>query len=215
MNLIEKQILFQARHLLANAHKHEPHITADLQKIASELSAEMVGLENKFKTLDSLIKKISKFFGQTFEYLLLQGFTTENAFEESFSQAVGKSNDVLRYTYVFPTDSYIFGYKKSLAKLKEFGYEVLEDNIWNAWKNIGTIFDKGYRGINITVISSRKQKFELQFHTEESFQLKTKTHNFYKERSLTEASEERKAEIARTMLELAQAVSVPQGVKKL
>ncbi len=98
MNLIEKQAKSYARQLLAEARTHEPNITADLQKIAVELSAEIAGLENKFKTLDSLTKKISKFFGKTFEYLLMQGFTTENALDESLSQAVGKSNDILRYT---------------------------------------------------------------------------------------------------------------------
>jgi hypothetical protein len=77
------------------------------------------------------------------------------------------------------------------------------------------MFDKGYRGINAVIISSRKQKFELQFHTEESFQLKMKTHNLYKERILTEISEERKAEISKIMLESAKEVFVPQGVKKL
>lgn len=215
MNLIEKQILSQARHLLAKAHKHEPKITADLQIIASELSAEIAGLENKFKTIESLTEKIIKLFSQSFSYFLLQGYTTESALEESFSRTLDKSNDILRYTFIFPNESYIFGYKISLTKLGEFGYKVPKDKIWNAWKNIGTIFDKGYRGINITIISSEKQKFELQFHTEESFHLKTRTHKLYKERSLAKTSDERKSEITRILLELAKDIPMPQGVKKL
>ena len=163
MNLIEKQAKFHARHLLADARGHEPKITADLQKIASELSAEMVGLENKFKTIESLTEKIIKLFSQSFSYFLLQGYTTENAFEEAFSRTLNKSNDILRYTFIFPNESYIFSYKLSLTKLENFGYKVPQDKIWNAWKNIGTIFDKGYRGINITIISSEKQNSSYNF----------------------------------------------------
>lgn len=47
-----------AHQLLAQAIANEPNTTADLQTIAPEVSAEIVGLENKFKTEMSLIRKL-------------------------------------------------------------------------------------------------------------------------------------------------------------
>jgi hypothetical protein len=64
MNSLEKKIASKAelyaRELLANARQNESVITADLQRIASAVSAEMVGLEHKFKTEESLIRKIAE-----------------------------------------------------------------------------------------------------------------------------------------------------------
>ncbi len=47
-----------AQKLFAEAVENEPPITVDLQKIASEISVKMVGLENKFKSEESLIRKL-------------------------------------------------------------------------------------------------------------------------------------------------------------
>ncbi len=102
-----------------------------------------------------------------------------------------------------------------MEKLKQTGYEVPENKIWNAWKNIGTLFDKGYRGINMTIISSRKQIFELQFHTRASYELKTETHFFYEESRQNRTSLKRKIEIAEIVIGLAEKVKIPKGIKKL
>ena len=201
--------------MLADANGHEPKITADLQTIAFELSAEMADLEHKFKTVESLAEKMTNKTIIGIKRFLAQGFTENEAIEESLKIQFETVNDVLRYTFVFPIEKYIFGYRQTINLLKILGYEFIENEVWNAWKNIGTIFDKGYRGINTTIISSQKQKFELQFHTEESFQLKTKTHKLYKASRWRKASRNRRAEVAKIMIELAKDVTVPQGVKKL
>jgi hypothetical protein len=121
----------------------------------------------------------------------------------------------LRYTFIFSEEKYVFGVKFSLQKLKQNNFTVPENKIWNAWKNIETVFDKGYRGINITVFSSHEQIFELQFHTKASYKLKTNTHLLYEELRLIKTSHKRKNVIVQELLKLAQAVSIPKGVKKL
>ncbi len=85
----------------------------------------------------------------------------------------------------------------------------------NAWKNIGTKYDKGYRGINVTIISSQEQIFELQFYTKESFHLKMEMHELYKEAGLATISDERKKEIIQIMVEAIKNISIPKGVVKL
>ena len=50
-----------ARQLFAEASENELEITNDVGEIASVLKAEIVGLENKFKTENSLARKLSDY----------------------------------------------------------------------------------------------------------------------------------------------------------
>ncbi len=188
---------FLAQKLLAEAEENEPRITAELQNVAQKVSAEMVGLENKFKTEDSLIRKLIDAVNGNFEKLPRK------------AQII---NDVLRYTFVLPIDFYAERFHKTIERLTELGYQIPKNRIWNAWQTIGERFDKGYRGINITVISSQKQKFELQFHTEESFRLKTETHFLYEELRQKRISEERETELIEERRKAAKSLERPQGV---
>ena len=74
MNPLEKMILakatLHAQNLLKIASENEPEITAILAEIAPKVSAEMVGLEYKFKAEKSLAKKISEKIATDMEDLL-------------------------------------------------------------------------------------------------------------------------------------------------
>ena len=191
-----------AQELLAQAAGNEPRITADLQMIAAEVSAEMIE-ENKFKTQASLIRKL----------LLLAGKDlTDKSFDQKLRKFARLNNDSLRYTFIFSIENYWKGFQNALEKLRQNGFVVPPNRIWNAWENVGTPRDTGYRGINITIISSQKQRFELQFHTEESFRMKTETHRFYEELRNIKTSDERRKEIIKEMLELAKKITRPEGI---
>ncbi len=219
MNPLEKTILekatLHAQNLLKIACENEPEITAILAEIAPKVSAEMAGLEHKFKTEDSLTRKISDESAKSAKSLIDFGYSIDEAIEKSTKRQAERNNDALRYTFLFPLEKYIFGFRQSLQKLKQNGFKVPENRIWNAWKNIGTTFDKGYRGINITIISSQGQVFELQFHTRESYELKTETHALYEESRQNKTSLARKIEIAEIIIGLAEKVKTPRGVRKL
>ncbi|HMS38661.1 MAG TPA: hypothetical protein PKE69_00305 [Pyrinomonadaceae bacterium] len=219
MNLAEIEIRNKsaehARALLERARAFEPEITADLQRIAAEFGAEMVGLNHKFKTEESLTRKLIKESIASFKSLADLGYLYDEAVGKATKRQAERNNDALRYMFLFPFEKYVFGFKQTLEKLKQSGYKIPENKIWNAWKNIGTNFDKGYRGINVTVFSSRNQIFELQFHTRESHKLKTETHFLYDESRQSGTLLERKIEISEIVIELAQKVKVPKGVKKL
>lgn len=186
-----------AQALLAEAKKHEPNITKDLRIIASAKDAKMVSLEERFKSPESLSRKL---------------LDTATAFNIPINKIASKNNDTLRYTFVLGTEKYAIGFAEILSELKQKGYEVPKQKIWNAWKQADTDNDKGYRGINITVISSQKQKFELQFHTVESFRLKTKTHGLYEEARSLSVSKQRKSEIKKEQIRLAKKVKRPKGI---
>ncbi len=196
LDIINEARRFAVR-LLTRAEDNEPKITADLQNIGREISAEIVGLNNKLKTEVSLIQKLIESVGGDLQ---------------RFQQKSENINDVLRYTFVLSVDTYSKGFRQTIELLRQLSYKVPENRIWNAWENIGTQFDKGYRGINITIISSQRQKFELQFHTEASFELKTETHHFYKEMRSKNISAKRETELTAIMLELAAKIERLDGV---
>ncbi len=219
MNPLENEILekanFHAQNLLEIAYRNEPEITVILAEIAQMVSAEIVGLEHRFKTEESLTRKIAETSVKNVRKLLESDYFSVDTVEQIIETRAKHLNDALRYTFVFTDEKYIFGFKSSLQKLKQVDFIVPKNKIWNAWKNIGTLFDKGYRGINTTVFSSQGQVFELQFHTRASFELKTETHFLYEELRLLGTSNKRKDEIVQKLIEMAQTVKIPKGVKKL
>ncbi len=186
-----------AQKLLNEAKISEPQITEDLLTIAKSIEAEMVGLENKFKSLESLERK------------LRDESIKRNVQIEKIAK---RNNDTLRYTFVFDEGKYAEGFAETIAELKNFGYFIPEKRIWNAWELEGLEIDKGYRGINATIISSQKQPFELQFHTKASFRLKTETHVLYEETRNPNTSLERNAEIVEIILPLASKIKRPRGI---
>ncbi len=184
-----------AKQLLDEAQKNEPAITKDLKSIAALNNSELTGLENKFKDENSLTDKLCN-----------------NAIKlnSSITAEAKRNNDTLRYTMIFSPDDYRNGYSQVLNELESRGYKLRK--IWNAWATAETVYDSGYRGINVTVISSQKQKFELQFHTVASFRVKTETHNLYEEKRDPKTSLNKRLELNETMKTIAQKIERPKGV---
>jgi hypothetical protein len=184
-----------AEQLLAEAKKHEPQITKDIQEVAKLQSVEIVGLENKFKSELSLVRKLR-------DNSTIKGIPIE--------KIARKNNDTLRYTLLFSTDNYAKNYKFVLDYLAGKGYETRK--LWNAWNMQGKSNDTGYRGLNATIISSQRQIFELQFHTAESFRLKTDMHSSYEEKRNPKTSKKRMTEIMETTKEFASEIIRPKGI---
>lgn len=184
-----------ARQLLAEASDNEPEITNDVEEIAKILKVEMVGLEDKFKSEISLARKLTDYS------------VTGNI---SLEKVALRINDALRYTFLFSLENYGQDFTSVLNQLRKKGYRI--QRVWNAWQNEGKSKDTGYRGINATIISSKSQKFELQFHTAESFRLKTETHGLYEERRNPNIRKKRDAEIQQIMKELAAKIERPKGI---
>lgn len=190
------QVSELAKDLLNKAKSNEPAITQFLKSIATDNNAKLAGLENKFKTLKSLTRKLMD--------------SVETRENQSLERQSKKIDDSLRYTIILQPDEYKTGYQSILSLIE--GKEFRIQNIWNAWGMERTTDDTGYRGINVTIISSQNQKFELQFHTEESFRLKTETHNFYEERRNPKISRKRFAELIKIGKENAATVKLPKGM---
>ena len=185
-----------AQQLLAEARKNEPLITKNLKSIASSNGAKLVGLKDKFKTEQSLTRKLSD--------------SIETREPLSLERQAKKIDDALRYTMILLDDNYQKGYQSILSKLEGEEFKVV--NIWNAWDMEDKHTDTGYRGINVTIISSQNQQFELQFHTEKSFRVKTETHNLYEERRNPQITEKRFVELKKIGTENAKKITRPRGI---
>lgn len=192
---IKPKSLKLARKLLAEAVKNEPQITKDIEEIATVLKAEIVGLEDKFKTENSLARKLSDYSAE--KNLPLKIIAT-------------RTNDVLRYTYLLSQNRYAQGLNSVQNHFQKKGYKI--GKIFNGWLLEGTIRDIGYRGINLTISSSQEQKFELQLHTKASFKLKTETHGLYEEFRSLNTSKQMKSEIIEKMIERTKMLKRPIGI---
>ncbi len=126
---IEKKATQSAKGLLEQAGENEPEITKDLQKIASEVSAEIVGLEHKFKSEESLTEKLADKIGANLPNLLIAGFSEDEAIKEAINLRAKQNNDALRYTFLLSAEEYIFAFKKTLNSLAKLNYKIPERRI--------------------------------------------------------------------------------------
>ncbi|MCH0540238.1 hypothetical protein I3F58_11780 [Streptomyces sp. MUM 203J] len=89
-------------------------------------------------------------------------------------RVLGRINDLNRYTLTFEPGNYTQATQETYARLKDLGYEPMPGTEKNTWQ------DPVYQGINTTWQHQESgQKFELQFHTPDSFQVKTDNHELY------------------------------------
>ena len=150
----------QAQQLITVAAKAESAATASLTSLADTTGGEIVGLEYRLKSEESLTRKI---------------FDIADASGEDPAEVSKDMKDVLRYTTVFEPDKYVEGVKATVAQLLATGHT--KKKFKNTWGN-----KTGYLGINAVFVTPEGAMFELQFHTPTSFHAKDEgTHDLYEE----------------------------------
>lgn len=163
-----------ANQVYAKAVAAEPVITKQMQDLAAANGAKMIGLDNRLKTVESLERKI--------------GDKARDEFGGDYEAAAADIGDSVRYTMELDPNNYGGGIKNTIDVLNEQGYQARVKNYWQE----GNI----YKGVNATITSPDGQKFELQFHTRDSFDLKeTFQTELYKEHRLFTTSAARKFEL--------------------
>ena len=148
--------------------------------------ANLIGLKKKIKSPESTLKKLRR-----------------------SGKGVSELFDIVRYTHIGDAENLVSEARKILAELKEEGHKVFRlQNSWN-------VPDNPYKGINVKMVSPDGQHYEIQFHTEESFDMKENTlHRIYEEaREMEEGSPQRR-ELEEKMLELSRSLTVPKGVEE-
>nr|DAT68722.1 MAG TPA: minor capsid protein [Bacteriophage sp.] len=190
---VQTEIAAEADGLLEWAAAIEPVITGDLQRMAAAVQARMAGLDYRFKGRESLIRKIES---KTWRR------------DVTPARAAANITDVLRYTVLLDSESFVSQYWQLQEQLAASGYQT--NKVSNTWRKNAV-----YKGINTTIIKNG-QVFELQFHTEQSFNLKNnELHKLYEEAREISTSTERRAELQRQMVELSRQIPTPPGISTI
>jgi len=143
--------------LFAGAKGAEPGLTAAMKDVTAGLDgAHLEGLDFRLKTPESLLRKVATAVEQ----------------HGDLGRALTESKDTVRYTVSSTPSTYTGDVRAVVSDLQGRGYEPVK------WKN--TWGNDGYQGINsFWRDPASGTRFEVQFHTPESFDLKMSTHDLY------------------------------------
>ena len=187
----EAKAKFYSEQLLSKISKVEPKITSDMKRIAGK--NKLAGLEFRKKTVESLSRKI------------ISDSQVENI---SLAKATSKINDALRYTTIFDPDTFTKEYLEMKQKLIAEGYQVVK--VKNTW-----LIDGPYKGVN-TVIEKDNIIFEMQYHTQESFDLKNgPLHELYEKYRDTSTSDRERMKLFKEMLDLSNELEIPKNIERV
>ena len=181
---------YQAMGFYDKAIGSELEITRQVTEVASELKVVPAGLEFRIKGKDSYLRKVRadyKAVGNSFEI-----------------------NDILRYTYVASPEVLADKTNESIELYANNGYNTVKvKNSWLDNKN-------PYKGINTVIASPGGQKFELQYHTQESFDLKNgPLHELYEKARVLDIDSEEAIDLQEQMAALSRKLSRPPRIEEV
>lgn len=176
--------------------RKEPEITSDLIKISSDTGVKMTGLEYRIKTKDSFLRKVKKESGHSLDPQIIK-------------DTISSTNDVIRYTYQDQALTLVSSYKEITRALEAKGYEATV--VKNFWINKGN----PYNGINCTFKTPDGQKFEIQFHTPESYQIKDRTHKDYEKWRVLNANSPEAVALRKKMTEQSRGMEIPAYIEEV
>ena len=152
------------------------NIRAQVAKVEPVVTNDLIELENTKVSLidgDTKLKEVDRIKSKIIENM------SDN---KSLNDSVEKIHDALRYTYVTDNENYVVETKRIMEELSSKGYKLEESGLSNCWDGK----NQNYKGINAKyykMINGEKVKFEVQFHTNESYIAKNGlTHDSYEVR---------------------------------
>jgi hypothetical protein len=155
----------------------------------------LVGLEHRLKEEDRLKEKIAD---------LLDTAAPDATTEEIARQIP----DAIRYTFCAEPDAYNEVYWNIKEHLEVRGYEMLySENHWS---------DTQYKGINTRWVTSEGERFEVQFHSPESFDAKQHiTHEAYERLRNPLTQDDERRELVAFQQEVCSWVIAPEGAEDI
>jgi hypothetical protein len=172
----------------------EPTCSADAQAIEQEDKEKhggwLAGFEHRLKGEDRLREKI--------------GAKLEVEPNKTPAQALSQIADAIRYTFCFESENYTKGYYDIKERYESRGYEMYFSQNW--WTN------PEYKGINTRWVTSEGQRFEVQFHTPDSFDAKHHvTHKAYEQIRDPTTSREELRELHAFQRQVCELIEIPDG----
>jgi hypothetical protein len=174
----------------------ETDISASVERIAGNCSSptRLGGFEFRLKGADRIKEKVADRLGAEPD--------------RSPAEIAQEIPDAIRYTYCFDTGDYTNGCTDVRDRLKASGYEMYYSK--NSWS------DPEYKGVNSRWITPEGQRFEVQFHTPESFHAKHDvTHQAYERIRDPTTTEHERTELRGFQREVSRWVPIPAGARDI
>jgi len=181
---------------IGRVREAEPTISADVQAVEREnrYGGWLEGFDCRLKNEDRLKEKLA---GK---------LAAEPRMDVSL--ALREVADAIRYTFCFQPDNYARGYYDVKARLEDRGYEMYYSKNW--WT------DPEYKGINTRWVTTDGQRFEVQFHTPESFHAKHHvTHAAYERIRDPATSDDERGELVDFQRNVSASIDVPDGAVEI
>ncbi|HEV3380270.1 MAG TPA: hypothetical protein VG142_04755 [Trebonia sp.] len=169
-------------------------VTPAMRRIeAEDPDRHLVGFEFRLKGRERLTEKVSNLMDE-------RGFTTDEAF--------GRIKDAIRYTFQYRDEHYSSGVRTDVERLKAAGFEPVD--LKNSWA------EQQYKGINSRWLSPENgQIFEVQFHTEASFEAKQVTHPAYEKLRVGIPSRAEQRQLEHFQRDVTARVPIPPDVTEI
>lgn len=167
----------------------EPEITRDVVAIGTANGGETVGLDARVKLPESLEAKL-------------------HSVDDPVD--IDRVSDILRYTHVFSPEQLADGTNASLSAYEQQGYTIR--TVKNTWEDPNL----PYKGINVRMLSPDGQPLEVQFHTQESFALKSgEMHDLYKQYGKLPKDSMEAIELQNRMFALSRSLQMPTRISEV
>jgi hypothetical protein len=169
---------------IARVRQNEAILTSFVEETVcgEDCRGWLVGLEHRRKGDERLKEKIAE--------------KIAHEPDRTPGEAIHEISDAIRYTFCFEPADYSDGYRSVKHSLETGECRMVYSK--NHWRD-----DPEYKGINTRWVSSDGQRFEVQFHTPESYHAKHEITHWAYERSrnpLTARSERREIDTFQTMV---------------
>lgn len=169
---------------------NEPDITVQVKNVAESAGMSNLGLKYRIKTKESFLEKVRKNYNPD-----------GNEYE---------IKDIVRYTLGSNPDTLTDKTLQAIDIFDQRSYNTIR--IKNTWGP-----DSSYNGINTFIKAPNGQVFEMQYHTQESFDLKNgELHELYeKQRKIQDDESEEYLEIEDKMIELSSKLKFPKNIERV
>lgn len=180
-----------------NILQSENVITDTIKQVAEKLKIETAGLENRIKSKKRYLEKMMR-------------DTNGSRDPKLIKDKIDNIHDVIRYTYLGDEKNLKQVFDSAREELEARGYMFKKVN--NTWKD-----GSKYKGINCTLEApdGSHTKFELQFHTKKSLEVKEETHRLYEMTQSPDATPEQIAKWNDEQTRLSNTVANPVDVDKI
>jgi predicted ABC-type ATPase len=200
--MVREQAWREAARVHKKAFAAQGNITAQVQGAASDIGAELHGLQFAVKEEASLARKIATDFVD-------EGLKFPN---RTVAEVADKVGDSVRYTMIIDEAGYNDGVAAAIRDLRDRGYELTKAPK-NYWRRPNA--KNPYNGINANFRGPDGVIIEIQFHTPDSLDIKGKIWGYYEKSRQLGIDNIEKKRLVRIAADIADDLPHPKRVTDL